>query len=69
MVAATRKMNEFKGKTLAGIDEEFNAHKTDILAKLKDQIKNELAENLEKDKSSNGQYLCFRWIFIIIKFQ
>ena len=53
MVAATRKMNEFKGKTLAGIDEEFNALKTDILAKLKDQIKNELAENLEKNKSSN----------------
>ena len=44
MVAATRKMNEFKDEILARIDEKFNSFKTDILTELKDQIENELPE-------------------------
>ena len=44
MVVATRKMNEFKDEILARIDKKFNSLKTDILTKLKDQIKNELGE-------------------------
>ena len=56
---------------LARIDEKFNWLKTDILAELKDQIKNELAEVLKeefrKKKSLNLQCRCFRSMFIIIK--
>ena len=44
MVAATRKMNEFKDEILPRIDEKFNSLKTDILTELKDQIENELPE-------------------------
>ena len=49
MVAATRKMNEFKDEILARIDEKFNSLKTDILTELKNQIKNELAEVLKAE--------------------
>ena len=49
MVAATRKMNEFKDEILAWIDEKFNSLKTDILTELEDQIKNELAEVLKEE--------------------
>ena len=38
MVAATRKMNEFKDEILARIDEKFNSLKTDILKDLKDTV-------------------------------
>ena len=40
MVAVTRKMNEYKDKILARIDEKFNSLETNILADLKDQTKN-----------------------------
>ena len=36
MVAATRKMNEFKDEILARIYEKLNSLKTDILTELKD---------------------------------
>ena len=48
MVVVSRKINEFKDET-ARINEKFNALKTDILGKLKDQIKNELAEVLKEE--------------------
>ena len=40
MVAVPRKMNEFKDEILARIDEKMIVLKTDILAELKDQVKN-----------------------------
>ena len=49
MVAVTRKMNEFKDEILARIDEKVIALKTDILAELKDQVKNELSEVLKEE--------------------
>ena len=49
MVAVTRKMNEYKDEILARIDEKFNSLETNILADLKDQIKNELAGVLKKE--------------------
>ena len=48
-VAVTRKMNEYKDEILARIDEKFNSLETNILADLKDQIKNELAGVLKKE--------------------
>ena len=48
-MAATRKMNQFKNKILARIDEKFNALKTDILTELKDQVKNEIAAMLKEE--------------------
>ena len=48
MAVVTRKINEFKGET-ARINEKFNALKTDVLGKLKDQTKNELAEVLKEE--------------------
>ena len=55
MVAATRKINEFKDEILARINEKFNLLKTDILAELKNQIKMSLLncskKNLDKEKS------------------
>ena len=48
-VAVTRKMNEYKDEILARIDEKFNLLETNILADLKDQIKNELAGVLKKE--------------------
>ena len=48
MAVVTRKINEFKDET-ARINEKFNALKTGILGKLKDQIKNELAEVLKEE--------------------
>lgn len=44
MVIATRKANEFKDEILAWSNEKFNALKTDVLAELKGQIKNELTQ-------------------------
>ena len=49
MVAASRKMNEFKDEILARTDEKFNLLKTDIFTELRDQIKNELAEVLKEE--------------------
>ena len=49
MVAATRKVNEFEDEILGRIDEKFNSLKSDILADLRDQIKNELAEVLKEE--------------------
>ena len=49
MVAASRKMNEFKNEILARTDEKFNLLKTDIFTELRDQIKNELAEVLKEE--------------------
>ena len=49
MVPVTRKMNEYKDKILASINEKFNSLKTDILADLKDTTKNELAGVLIKE--------------------
>ena len=49
MVAVTRKMNEFKDEILARIDEKVIALKTNILAELKDQVKNELSEVLKEE--------------------
>ena len=40
MVAAIRRMNEFKDEILARIDEKFKSLKTDILEEHKNQIKN-----------------------------
>ena len=40
MVAAIRRMNEFKDEILARIDEKFRSLKTDILEEHKNQIKN-----------------------------
>ena len=48
-VAVTRKMNEYKDEILARINEKFNSLETNILADLKDQIKNELAGVLKKE--------------------
>ena len=48
-VAVTRKVNEYKDEILARIDEKFNSLETNILADLKDQIKNELAGVLKKE--------------------
>ena len=48
-MAATRKMNQFKYKILARIDEKFNALKTDILTEIKDQAKTEIAAMLKKE--------------------
>ena len=48
-MAPTRKMNEFKYKTLARIHEKFNALKTDILMELKDQTINEIAAVLKEE--------------------
>ena len=39
MVAASRKINEFKDEILARIDKKFNLLKTDILTEFRDQIK------------------------------
>ena len=42
-------MNEYKDEILARIDEKFNSLETNILADLKDQIKNELAGVLKRE--------------------
>ena len=49
MPAETRMTRELKDEILAKIDERFNAFKTDILANLKEQLKNELAEVLTEE--------------------
>ena len=49
MIVATRKMNEFKDEILARTDEKFNSLKSNIIAGLKDQIKNELTEVIKQE--------------------
>ena len=48
-------MNGFKNEILARIDEKFNLLKSDILAKLKDQIENELTEELKEESRKRAE--------------
>ena len=48
-------MNGFKDEILARIDEKFNLLKSDILAKLKDQIENELTEELKEESRKRAE--------------
>ena len=49
MVAATRKINEFRDEILGRIDEKCNALKTNIFAEFNDHIKNALVELLKEE--------------------
>ena len=48
-------MNGFKDEILARIGEKFNLLKSDILAKLKDQIENELTEELKEESRKRAE--------------
>ena len=67
----TRNMFDLKDEVLTKIEEEFNDFKIAIITEIRDQIKQEVLEALEKEikkrKSKNPLFLCFRNISKIIR--